>query len=1140
MIKYRCPHCSTVLRIDEKHAGRRGHCNHCDNSITIPSLRIQPGAGMKAGAPRRERRARRKSKVKRYASLGFVSLVAVGLGIAVAILRGSDTGPKTDGLAISPQRSQSSTGSGSPLVGSVGRPKILTEAAAIAPQRQGRLSGPNFILNPGFEGRDSGWQIVGPSLRIEEQDAYSGNVSLRITWPRGRSEVDAISDHFSVRGSTRYHLSARVRWTGGSRAGFKVTVAWSDAQGRHLGYSNDWRGFERNKEWDVHEADLHSPSSAAFAAIILGVGEGGDLLFDDLDFRLIAPGFAIAALGPSTPLCEAGRGVTIRCRIRNTGSGPVSALRARFECGDWSEAVEVATLYADSELEISIRLPGSVLGSPGNYPLRATITAGNAATQVAETQLFAIRPAPVAALELVSGANAKLRFVETGSGFGVVEVVHVDGGREKVIGRVRGLATLQYDDQSSGEYLVAPLEKAGEAVVGTLREPAYDIAWHFEAAADGWFRLACELTARRDMRVHSFTFPEFHYGYGEDPSQKDSAIFCGLEYLTEKEMSSGTENVVAALADRYVPHPNKITVPLMAVCRDGVAAGLAWDPLQPWVRGRSGPAAIFASPNRLQMTRTHLMALSAPGVGRQRAENALTATKPYLLKRGETIALASELFVLDAPRNVAEVLRDWYSTHDLPDLPPGAADFDTHWQTSIQARLLTWEDAVKGWRPEFTSTRAYFASQNALQLLNYGLHQETAVGAQALKQARDAVEKLISEGVAGGLSLQLALHVGQVDRNLGDGATGNWTGRLWRGVERTRGQQPDGSWTFQPDQRTESLGRRGDTAVGICADPTLALFQLAKRTGHAPALRAALKGLDYIDTHFARPAGGETWEIPLHAPNLRASAMATECAVIAYELTGEEKYLDSARYWATTGLPFIYTWEPSDRPGMRFASVSVFGATFYEGPWFGKPVQWVGLDYSRALHDLSKHDDTFPWQHIAKGIVLSCVKQQQLALDPQFGNPWPGAIPDAYEVVNGAVLGAWIGPERFLMSIQQMIGIPSSDIALVGTPGSQIRILSAARIESTELEGDARDSAILKATLAYPPGNTCYSLLTCIVRPKSLRIDGADLPEVADLDAAVRGWRFDPQRKLLGIKHPFEGERILLEIDGARYAPTRR
>src|SRR5262249_4278557 len=87
--------------------------------------------------------------------------------------------------------------------------------------------------------------------------------------------------------------------------------------------------------------------------------------------------------------------------------------------------------------------------------------------------------------------------------------------------------------------------------------------------------------------------------------------------LTGEERSSSLPRpalAAPASMERFVPHPNKVTVPVMAVTTKRRLIGLAWDPLQKWDGIRTRPSAFFASPNWLDGQNNHLMGLFVPAV----------------------------------------------------------------------------------------------------------------------------------------------------------------------------------------------------------------------------------------------------------------------------------------------------------------------------------------------------------------------------------------------------------------------------------------------------------------------------------------------------------------------------------------------
>ncbi len=200
-------------------------------------------------------------------------------------------------------------------------------------------------------------------------------------------------------------------------------------------------------------------------------------------------------------------------------------------------------------------------------------------------------------------------------------------------------------------------------------------------------------------------------------------------------------------------------------------------------------------------------------------------------------------------------------------------------------------------------------------------------------------------------------------------------------------QQPDGSYRYGGPL---ARGHFEDTALGVCARPAALLLEFARTTGDRPSLQAALRTLDYMK-RFDVPRGAQVWEIPLHTPDQLASAYAVWAYVRGYELTGRREYLEQARRWALSGLPFVYLW--SRYPIMLYATPPVFGATQWQAPvWIGLPVQWVGGVYAYALTMLAPHDASLDWNHLAHGILLSA-EQQQFP-----DGPWVGLLPDSVEL----------------------------------------------------------------------------------------------------------------------------------------------
>jgi len=159
-----------------------------------------------------------------------------------------------------------------------------------------------------------------------------------------------------------------------------------------------------------------------------------------------------------------------------------------------------------------------------------------------------------------------------------------------------------------------------------------------------------------------------------------------------------------------------------------------------------------------------------------------------------------------------------------------------------------------------------------------------------------------------------------------------------------------------------------------------------------------LKGLDWL-RKWRIPRGSQVWEIPLHAPDILASAHCCEAFLWGYRLTGDRSYLADAVYWAKTGLPFVYFWQTPEEglEPMRGGTIPIFGATFYSGSWFGRLVQWCGLEYAKALLDLAEFDDSFVWKRVANDITVSGWRQQQTK------DGYQGLYPDSWGMLDGTI-----------------------------------------------------------------------------------------------------------------------------------------
>ena len=196
-----------------------------------------------------------------------------------------------------------------------------------------------------------------------------------------------------------------------------------------------------------------------------------------------------------------------------------------------------------------------------------------------------------------------------------------------------------------------------------------------------------------------------------------------------------------------------------------------------------------------------------------------------------------------------------------------------------------------------------------------------------------------------------------------------------------------------------------------------ALLRIAYYIGDKNALDAGLKTLDYM-SRFRTPRGSQTWEIPLHTPDILASGRIAKSYILGYKLTGNKKYLKAARKWSLSGIPFVYLW--GNQPVMEYATIAVLGATGWIAPnWIGLPVQWCGLVYADAILDLAEYDKTLDWEKLAKGIFI-CGEQMQYTEGKTIGT-----LPDSFTLKTQTRNIYDIGPLMLMQFQRRFAGKPT-------------------------------------------------------------------------------------------------------------------
>jgi len=422
----------------------------------------------------------------------------------------------------------------------------------------------------------------------------------------------------------------------------------------------------------------------------------------------------------------------------------------------------------------------------------------------------------------------------------------------------------------------------------------------------------------------------------------EQGLFAGLEYLGKRERSSSKLDIETDEHLRFAPDPLKVTMPLMACVTERGAAAMTWNDmtLQP----------VFASPNFFDGTADHRMAL-----------------------RGKKIE--ARILVRRAP--LEETILWAVNRRGLPPLPKPPRTRNAQWKLCLDSI----NGPIKGEGGWGHCAEPRWARRP---------HADIASTIWRLTGTAPELPEL----VAGGSHVRndtIYFVTGRVDQWLQRKA-----GEIGNII---RQQQPDGSFRYSGDYQR---GHYEDTASGYCAQKAAMLLDYAWATGGPMARDAGLRTLKYMK-RFTVPRGAQTWELSLHTPDILASAYLVWAYVRGYELTGKEEYLDRARAWALSGVPFVYLW--GRYPIMVYATVPVYGATNWRSPnWMGLPVQWCGTVYAYALGLLAPYDKTLDWHRLAEGILIA--GEQMQYPDGKL----VGCLPDVFELAAQRRAGPSINP----------------------------------------------------------------------------------------------------------------------------------
>jgi len=465
--------------------------------------------------------------------------------------------------------------------------------------------------------------------------------------------------------------------------------------------------------------------------------------------------------------------------------------------------------------------------------------------------------------------------------------------------------------------------------------------------------------------------PWLKVGESSFGTKKDDAIFPGVEWVINDEWSSGSDWFKDPWALRSVPHPYKVSIPMMAVSYQGTGIGLSYEPNQAaarWFNNRSyRPQPVFAVPNFIDRMNNSLMGIMIPDATGEGNENQVFAEYPVELRIGEMINFDADIWLSEG--NSLAVVTDWVKRHGLPDPGQPRWSFKETLDKIANAYNTNFWHEGEGFGIKQRAEDKIYPSVPDFLIRYINENKETALAKELQKKMDWCKSKT-------GTSEKRDLP----DLKMKE-ARGNQILKL---------QKEDGSFRFDPDGRhymkddfrvatsfIEPMGLAGDSALDICILPSMELLEIGKETNNPTFKNASKKGIDYC-MNMTRPEAGDFWETPLHAPNLLAAGHAAIACYEAYKTFGDDKYKQKAIYWIRSILPFTQLWEPANSPMLYFTKPCLCSSDWYFANWVRDHVQWEVLNVFAAS---SQHginwadvDKEIDWKRFHLGITTAALR----------------------------------------------------------------------------------------------------------------------------------------------------------------------
>ncbi len=505
---------------------------------------------------------------------------------------------------------------------------------------------------------------------------------------------------------------------------------------------------------------------------------------------------------------------------------------------------------------------------------------------------------------------------------------------------------------------------------------------------DGSIAVEVEFVVDQNRDIIHLPWLTLFPGLGTFGERKTQGLFAGLEYL-EDEPSSSEADITTTEHIRRAPDPVKVTFPLMAIAHDGRYVGIVWEPSQM-------VAPVFDSPDKIYGSGAHVMALTGPAVGDRRFENELVAHTPPWLRANEPVRMRATI-IGGKGATIIPAVQKYVALRGLPAIPTFAGGLDAAvtllahgWLDSTINEGGLFRHAV--WGESFKAAPAGDAIMYIDWLANQAQDRDLV---HRLVQARDLAVTKMPKGEP---------YISTVSHTRTPTAPFVFGGiypYIQQRQDEARGLlrhfDDKGVKLYQPGEVDYGKTHFVKHANGLAGVDVARILEAGTMSADPQLIEQGLALLDkqtalYVNTV---PRGAQTWEVPLHTPDILASAYMVRAYTLGYILSGKPEHLEQARYWAWTGVPFVYLVNPTAGEIGPYATIAVLGATNWQAPsWFGRPVQWCGLVYASALHLLSQYDKEGPWEKIARGITATGLQVTWPVSDAKR----QGLLPDVFEL----------------------------------------------------------------------------------------------------------------------------------------------